>query len=511
MADGKTTIEIRLRSAADVSGVNQMQQAIHGLEGAQQRAATSSGNMGQALLQGSRALQDLQYGLAGAVNNLEGIASAMGLGAGVAGAVTVLAVALQTLGPKALDWLRSLDKEGAKLEVLKNAHLGIAEAINQSFNPATEAAKVASEAFTAQIEKEKQAIDDDNKALDHHIKQLRLANAIKDTTEQAAQRGEVEALRAKGLPADEQARGEAAINLKYMQRKQKRDEAAFAEEETAQQMKIDNQRRLAESAQKQLQEQEKLVASAKFAADLLDPKNKGSITGIQEQIREHEKARLINTTEVYVPPVSDKEKALRAELANRQRFLGEFAGKLPGGTLDLSGTEEAKKDNAEKIATLAKSRDEAKQAAEEARKKADDLQRERDLTAPEKQMEAQMRRAKNAQAQAELTAPFEDKPRARRPDAVRVFESNPFDLMQPENTGAARQSRTPRNLIEEERSGSGPKQGLPKNSDITAQGQKSAEAITQMAGEFVNALKIVEDAATKALSQVKNNSGRTGS
>lgn len=58
------------------------------------RAAGSGRNMGNAMLQGSRAIDDLQYGLPGVINNIEGIASAMGAGAGAAGAATVLAVAL---------------------------------------------------------------------------------------------------------------------------------------------------------------------------------------------------------------------------------------------------------------------------------------------------------------------------------------------------------------------------------------------------------------------------------
>jgi hypothetical protein len=59
-----------------------------------ERAAGGGRNMGNAMLQGSRAIDDLQYGLPGVINNIEGIASAMGAGAGAAGAATVLAVAL---------------------------------------------------------------------------------------------------------------------------------------------------------------------------------------------------------------------------------------------------------------------------------------------------------------------------------------------------------------------------------------------------------------------------------
>lgn len=60
-------------------------------------AAPRTRNMGNALLQLSRAADDAQYGVAGVVNNIEGIAMALGVGGGVAGVATVAAISLNQL------------------------------------------------------------------------------------------------------------------------------------------------------------------------------------------------------------------------------------------------------------------------------------------------------------------------------------------------------------------------------------------------------------------------------
>jgi len=521
MADGKTTIEIRLRSAADVSGVNQMQQAIHGLEGAQQRAATSSGNMGQALLQGSRALQDLQYGLAGAVNNLEGIASAMGLGAGVAGAVTVLAVAIQTLGPKVLDWLRSLDKEGAKLEILKRAHLGIAEAINQSFNPAEEAAVKASEAFTEQLEKEKTATNNNKAAIDGEIASLRLRNQIKDTSEEYAQRMKIESVRASKLSPEETAKQEAAINLEFANQKAARAEELARQEEAAARMKIDQDKKLLAAQQKELASKERIAENAETMKHLIDPNNPGSITGIQQQIRDHEKARLINTTEVYTPEVSQKEKDLRAQLAARQAQLGAFAGQLPGGVLDISGTEAGKARNEAVIAELKREIEALKAEVRTTAGGVSKAQTAFDQGAELRTLQAQQRAQQLEATQRDIMGRAGLNPAAvpsaqprlpwelpglpgalpGLPAGQRPLGLNDNAMFPPLDSVRAPKGAPPAAF------GSNPFGG----GEVKAAGQKTADAITNLKDELLEALGIAQKAAETAAKQIKNSSGRTGS
>lgn len=62
------------------------------------KAAKKAANFGQAMLQGSRGIQDFSVaGIPGVVNNLEGLASALGATAGAAGGVTLVAVAIDLL------------------------------------------------------------------------------------------------------------------------------------------------------------------------------------------------------------------------------------------------------------------------------------------------------------------------------------------------------------------------------------------------------------------------------
>ncbi len=80
--------------------LNQTTKAASQAAAATDNVGKSSGNTSYALLQLGRITQDVsQGGFAGGLNNIEGFASALGLGAGVAGMATVAGTALYLLGP----------------------------------------------------------------------------------------------------------------------------------------------------------------------------------------------------------------------------------------------------------------------------------------------------------------------------------------------------------------------------------------------------------------------------
>lgn len=58
---------------------------------------TAHRNVGLAALEGSRALEDLQYGVAGVVNNIPGLVMALGGGAGLTAAISLVTVAINQL------------------------------------------------------------------------------------------------------------------------------------------------------------------------------------------------------------------------------------------------------------------------------------------------------------------------------------------------------------------------------------------------------------------------------
>jgi len=81
----------------------QMQAKVNQVANSVAQPAAAGGGLAsraQGLLNISRAIDDVQYGLHGVVNNIEGIVMGLGYGAGVAGAATIAAVALNVIIPK---------------------------------------------------------------------------------------------------------------------------------------------------------------------------------------------------------------------------------------------------------------------------------------------------------------------------------------------------------------------------------------------------------------------------
>jgi hypothetical protein len=81
----------------------QMQARVNQVANSVAQPAAAGGGLAsraQGLLNISRAIDDVQYGFRGVVNNIEGIVMGLGYGAGVAGAATIAGVALNMIIPK---------------------------------------------------------------------------------------------------------------------------------------------------------------------------------------------------------------------------------------------------------------------------------------------------------------------------------------------------------------------------------------------------------------------------
>jgi hypothetical protein len=83
-------------------------------------AAGKKGAAGQGVLQLAFALDDIQYGIRGVVNNIPQLVSAMGLGAGFAGVAGIAAVALNQLVIKHPEWFEWSEKVRSKLVELND-------------------------------------------------------------------------------------------------------------------------------------------------------------------------------------------------------------------------------------------------------------------------------------------------------------------------------------------------------------------------------------------------------
>jgi hypothetical protein len=83
-------------------------------------AAGQKGGSGQGILQLAFAIDDLQYGIRGIVNNIPQVVQALGLGAGFAGAAGIAAVALNQLVIKHPEWFEWSEKVRSKLVELND-------------------------------------------------------------------------------------------------------------------------------------------------------------------------------------------------------------------------------------------------------------------------------------------------------------------------------------------------------------------------------------------------------
>lgn len=178
---------------------------VNNLHAVQQKAAGSAQNLGTQVLYASRGLQDFQAaGMLGIANNLEQIAMSMGLGAGVAGAVTVLGVAVQTLGPGVITWLQSLDKDAAKLNDLKATLERAGTAIKGDYSSNVANASRISETFVQHLKQERDALEANERALDSNVKLLKMRADLQKTENQRKLESDIEDIKAQNLPPDKE-------------------------------------------------------------------------------------------------------------------------------------------------------------------------------------------------------------------------------------------------------------------------------------------------------------------
>lgn len=162
MAD--KNIEIGIKTTVDTTGAVAAGKAVGKLADETKRlgdTAGRKGNAAQAILEVSRGLEDLQYGIRGVLNNIPSLVFALGGGAGLAGVISIAAVAgsqlysFLTKGPKdaekatddlleKYDELRKAFDEIGKLERqgLKEAAQERADALVKSLNGIDRRSKV---------------------------------------------------------------------------------------------------------------------------------------------------------------------------------------------------------------------------------------------------------------------------------------------------------------------------------------------------------------------------------
>jgi hypothetical protein len=110
----QTELDMKALTAAIAAGgpnVDQYKNALNGL-------AASKRNVGQAALELSRGVEDLQYGFGGIVNNIPSLVMSLGGGAGLTAAISLAAVGINQLSKRFADYHTEADKIKIKNEQL---------------------------------------------------------------------------------------------------------------------------------------------------------------------------------------------------------------------------------------------------------------------------------------------------------------------------------------------------------------------------------------------------------
>lgn len=301
-------------------------QVTEQLGDAQGKTAFRAANMGQAMLQGSRAIQDLQFGVAGVLNNIEGLAAAMGAGAGVAGAATIAAVALTALGPQLMNVLNALIPLDEALGKVSQKLGQDALDASAKYEQAMDKSGQQSRAFETALQGEKAALDAVNDSIDRQVKLLETRQRIQLMMEDAGLAAQVQDIKALGLDPAAEARAIAEARLGSQDRKAAIEEQGRQQAMQAAQAQYGNLSMSAATAQQRFdQAQRQTQRGALFEL------NQAEIAKLEQQIRERGMAGELTPQELADRDARDA--AARAEITRRtqsnQGILSEYGGQQP--------------------------------------------------------------------------------------------------------------------------------------------------------------------------------------
>jgi hypothetical protein len=144
------------------------------------RAGKSSGNSALAVLELSRALEDAQYGIRGVLNNIPGLITMLGGGAGLAGVISIAAVAITQLwerfggAKEAAEDVKDVEAAAAALEARLTS---LSAAMSARFGVALDEQRDKLKAFLAEWQEATKNLGQSYAALDEQV-QSRLDNDL---------------------------------------------------------------------------------------------------------------------------------------------------------------------------------------------------------------------------------------------------------------------------------------------------------------------------------------------
>lgn len=356
--------EAKAREAGALQGrIGELRRRMKELADEQNNSAKSGVNFGQAMLQGSRGIQDFAAaGLNGIVNNLESMASAMGAGAGVAGAVTLLAVALQATWPAIEAWFAGLDKEGARMDEFKARVTGAAEAILKGYSGNKENAAKKSNELAESLQKQNAQLDAERTKLQAANELLKQRNAVQQQADERKRDADIADIEAQNLPKEQKADLIAQRKAQFEKaNKDRKDAERRSDAETAN-ADLEEQTKALEEATKQREALEKerdqtskygrlsQIAYGKYEGEGKDRKlvKDGQQQKVEAAVREL--ANVYASNNASPERVKKAEENLarqKAELERLKKEMADIVKNAPDGRLrgyeEVSGEAEAAK------------------------------------------------------------------------------------------------------------------------------------------------------------------------
>lgn len=272
------------RAQEKIDQVNSGKGKVAGVAGA---AAKGTKDFGQSILEVSRGVEDLQYGIRGFLNNIPGIVTALGMGSGVAGVLSLVAVGLTTIVPKLHAWATNTE----------DATKRIADALAETTKAAQEAKEKRIAAIDAEIEAYDRQIAKTRELRRAEMERVDARAALDLAKVDAAEaRGELspeEAIRARTGIADAQARAKAAAEQKTVEEevsKATRDATAARAKAREEQAAADAAAAMVEKAKAQQKAEADLpglrtkVGSFKAAGAQASPEGRAELARMQAEI-----------------------------------------------------------------------------------------------------------------------------------------------------------------------------------------------------------------------------------
>lgn len=349
-------IRIYLETIAKGDGAKRVADDLAKLNREAARVAPGQRNSAAALLEASRAFEDMQYGIRGVLNNIPSLVQSLGLGAGLAGGISIAAVAATSLLPKLSEWLGLTEALDDALGGTSKRLREQADAAGAKLTAALGMATKESDAFAAQQRKEEQAIKATNDELERSAKLLDARARIQLMMEDAALASQVEDIKAQGLSPKDEAAAIAQAKLGSAQRK-----AATEEQARLGQMQLAtggrNQALVAYEntmAERQRLQQQKADA-ARYEASLTEAAR------LRDQLAALEQEKANSDRRGTYEPQRERERAaemqrIQSEIARRDQTAAGLVsqyGTVPsfqaGDEARLKSVQEAEKDRAKQF------------------------------------------------------------------------------------------------------------------------------------------------------------------